>query len=447
MGASPTVGAAIEALTALLCILTCLSPSGTQLGSILRGMNFPDFPSPGQGFPPPALPLHQQPEFAPPQQSSSSPEGPGRSARRWPVATAALALALVTGGIGGLVGASIAADGNDATSSVQVATTSSGATPVSSSSSSSPSSAAGSVVGVLDVGAVADRVGPSVVTVISLSDGQLVGTGSGVIVTSDGEIITNAHVVDGADEVRVRLVGETEPREATLVAADPPQDLALLKIEATNLPVATIAAADDIRVGEPVIAIGFALALDGGPSVTSGVVSALDRTLVTESGALGGLVQTDAAISSGNSGGPLVNAEGEVIGINTAVATGNEMRAVSNVGFAISARTLLGRIDALRSSSDGDSLKEGFLGVSIEERTDGGSGAVIVEVTTGSPADDAGLRAGDVVVAVNDRPVAGQGGLIAEIRSGGPGTELVFTVLRDGETLELTATLTERAAQ
>ncbi len=448
VGASPTAGAVIGALTALLCILTCLSPSGTQLGSILKGMNFPDFPSPGQGFPPPALPLHQQPEFAPPQQSPSSPEGPGRSARRWPVATAALALALVTGGIGGLVGASIAADDSNAASSAEIATASSGATPVSSSSPSlSTPSGGGAIVGVLDVGAVADRVGPSVVTVISLSDGQLVGTGSGVIVTSDGEIITNAHVVDGADEVRVRLVGETEPREATLVAADPPQDLALLKIEATNLPVATIAAADDIRVGEPVIAIGFALALDGGPSVTSGVVSALDRTLVTESGALGGLVQTDAAISSGNSGGPLVNAEGEVIGINTAVATGNEMRAVSNVGFAISARTLLGRIDALRSSSDGDSLKEGFLGVSIEERTDGGSGAVIVDVTTGSPADDAGLRAGDVVVAVNDRPVAGQGGLIAEIRSGGPGTELVFTVLRDGETLELTATLVERAAE
>lgn len=407
-------------------------------------MSFPEYPSSGTAFPPPTLPLPQQSAFEPPRPASSSPDRPPRrSGRGWSLVGAALVVALVAGGVGGLVGASISGDdGGEVASAAQVTTAPTGATSVSSATSD------GTVaVGALDVGAVADRVGPSVVTVVSLSGGQLVGTGSGVILTADGEIITNAHVVEGADEVRVRLVGETEPREATLVASDPPQDLALLKIDASGLPAATIAEADDIRVGEPVIAIGFALALDGGPSVTSGVVSALDRTLVTELGALGGLVQTDAAISSGNSGGPLVNARGEVVGINTAVATGNEMRAVSNVGFAISARSLLGRLDDLRANDDGASLKEGFLGVSIEERTDGGSGAVIVEVTSGSPADDAGLRPGDIVVAVNGRPVSGQGGLIAEIRSGGPGTQLLFTVLRDGDTLDLTATLVERAAQ
>ncbi|MEN9505259.1 MAG: hypothetical protein RI958_1185 [Actinomycetota bacterium] len=409
-------------------------------------MNMSDFSGPGPAFPPP-MPTQPQPQhsgFEPPQLAPShATKRRGAGGRRWPVVIGAIAVALVAGGVGGLVGASVADDDpSGASSARQVSSPSTAATSVSSSSGDD-----GVVTDALDVGAVADRVGPSVVTVVSLSGGQLVGTGSGVILTSDGEIVTNAHVVEGADEVRVRLVGETEPREATLVASDPPQDLALLKIEASGLQAATIAAADDIRVGEPVIAIGFALALDGGPSVTSGVVSALDRTLVTELGALGGLVQTDAAISSGNSGGPLVNARGEVVGINTAVATGNEMRAVSNVGFAISARTLLGRIDGLRADDDGNSLKEGFLGVSIEERTDGGSGAVIVEVTSGSPADEAGLRAGDVVVAVNGRPVAGQGGLIAEIRSGGPGTQLAFTVLRDGEMLDLTATLVERAAQ
>lgn len=431
-------------LTTLLWILTTLSPSRHPFGSILTCMNTPDFPAPGQPFPPPTVPLPQQSGFG----ASPQPERPNDrrpSGRRWPVAVGVCALALVTGGVGGVVGASLADDGG---SPVPVATTA----PESSVAPADTSLVSGdrgdgSTAQLLDVGDVADRVGPSVVTVVSLSGGQLMATGSGVIITADGQIVTNAHVVEGADELRVRLAGETEPREATLIASDPPQDLALLQIDATDLPAAEIAAADDVEVGEPVIAIGYALALDGGPSVTSGVVSALDRTLVTELGALGGLIQTDAAISSGNSGGPLVNARGQVVGINTAVATGNDSRAVSNVGFAISARTLLGRIDALRSSGDGASLKEGFLGVSIEERTDGGTGAVIAEVTDASPADEAGLRPGDVVIAIDGRPVAGQGGLIAEIRSGGPGTVLTLTVLRDGETLELTATLVERAAQ
>lgn len=383
----------------------------------------PPSPSPFS-FPPPVVPTPD------PTVETATPRGP----RRWPLVAAVAGLTLVAGGVGGVVGASLA-DGDGGVGRTR-----------------SPLLIANDdvdtqLVGSLDVEAVADQVGPSVVTVASLQGGTLVGTGSGVILTADGDIVTNAHVVAGADEVRVRLVGETEPRTAKVVASDPSQDLALLDIDATDLPAATIAAPDDIRVGEPVVAIGFALALDGGPSVTTGVVSALDRTLVTDNGALGGLIQTDAAISSGNSGGPLVNAEGQVVGINTAVATSNATRAVSNVGFSISARTLLGRLDSLRATVDGTELQAGFLGVSIEDRTDGGSGALIVEVSENSPAADAGMQVGDVVVAVNGRPVAGQGGLIAEIRGGGPGTELTLTVLRDGKTIEVTAKLVERTAE
>jgi S1-C subfamily serine protease len=385
--------------------------------------------------------------FPPPVVASPDPDPTGREAaprgrRRWPAVVAIAGLGLAAGGVGGVLGASLAdGNGNDNSNNGAPA-------PLIIADNDNDNDTVDTVrVGVLDVEAVAAKVGPSVVTIASLRDGRLVGTGSGVILTSDGDIITNAHVIADADEVRVRLVGETEPRTAKVVATDPGQDLALLDIDATGLPAATIAAPDDIRVGEPVVAIGFALALDGGPSVTTGVVSALDRTLVTDSGALGGLVQTDAAISSGNSGGPLVNADGQVVGINTAVATSNATRAVSNVGFSISARTLLGRIDSLRAASDGDALKEGFLGVSIEDRADGGSGARIVEVSENSPAADAGLRVVDVVVAVDGRPVTGQGGLIAEIRSGGPGSELVLTVLRGGTTIEVTATLAERTAE
>lgn len=382
----------------------------------------PPSPSPFS-FPPPVLPL-VDPD---PTVGDAAP----RRRRRWPAVAAVAGLTLVAGGVGGVVGATLADGGNGSSAPLIIANDDTDTV----------------LVGSLDVEAVADRVGPSVVTVVSLQGGELVGTGSGVILTADGDIITNAHVVADADEVRVRLVGETEPRKATVVATDPGQDLALLHIDATDLPAATIAAPDDIRVGEPVVAIGFALALDGGPSVTTGVVSALDRTLVTDNGALGGLVQTDAAISSGNSGGPLVNAEGQVVGINTAVATSNATRAVSNVGFSISSRTLLGRIDSLRATSGGAELKEGFLGVSIEDRTDGGSGALIVEVSENSPAADAGIEVGDVVVAVGGRPVSGQGGLIAEIRSGGPGSQLDLTLLRDGATIEVTATLVERTTE
>jgi len=383
----------------------------------------PPSPSPFS-FPPPVLPEVD----LDPTVGDAAP----RRRRRWPAVVAVAGLAVVAGGVGGVVGATLADRDNGSSTPLIIA---------------NDDDARTERVGSLDVEAVADQVGPSVVTIASLQDGELVGSGSGVILTADGDIITNAHVVADADEVRVRLAGETEPRQATIVASDPGQDLALLNIEATGLPAATIAAPDDIRVGEPVVAIGFALALDGGPSVTTGVVSALDRTLVTDDGALGGLVQTDAAISSGNSGGPLVNAKGQVIGINTAVATSNATRAVSNVGFSISSRTLLGRIDSLRATSGGAELKEGFLGVSIADRTDGGSGALIVEVSENSPAADAGIKVGDVVVAVDGRPVSGQGGLIAEIRSGGPGSQLDLTLLRDGATIEVTATRVERTIE
>jgi len=384
----------------------------------------PPTPSPFS-FPPPVLPeVDLDPTVG---------DAVPRRRRRWPAVVAVAGLAVVAGGVGGVVGATLADRDNGSSTPLIIA--------------NDDDDARTERAGSLDVEAVADQVGPSVVTIASLQDGELVGTGSGVILTADGDIITNAHVVADADEVRVRLVGETEPRKATIVATDPGQDLALLHIDATGLPAATIAAPDDIRVGEPVVAIGYALALDGGPSVTTGVVSALDRTLVTDNGALGGLVQTDAAISSGNSGGPLVNAAGQVVGINTAVATSNATRAVSNVGFSISSRTLLGRIDSLRATSGGAELKEGFLGVSIEDRTDGGSGARIVEVSENSPAADAGIEVGDVVVAVDGRPVSGQGGLIAEIRSGGPGSQLDLTLLRDGATIEVTATLVERTTE
>src|SRR5690606_2107894 len=149
-------------------------------------------------------------------------------------------------------------------------------------------------------------------------------------------------------------------------------------------------------------------------------------------------------ISSGNSGGPLVNAAGEVVGINTAVARGDLTTAANDVGFAISMEEALPIIDSLRQQAGGAPRQEAFLGVMIEDRRDGGQGAVIAEITEDSPAEAAGLRAGDVVLAVDGEPVVGQIGLIAAIRDLEPGTEVEITVMRDGVQETVTATLTTR---
>jgi S1-C subfamily serine protease len=264
-----------------------------------------------------------------------------------------------------------------------------------------------------------------------------------VVLTADGDVLTNAHVVSGASAVRVRLPGESEPRRAVVTATDAGNDLALVKVDADGLQPATFADPDTVRLGDEVVAIGYALDLDGGPSVTLGIVSGLARTIVTDAGALDQLVQTDAAISSGNSGGPLVNAAGEVVGINTAVARGDTTTSANNIGFAISTGEVLRVIDELRGTTGGVP-DEGFLGVSLTDRTDGGSGAIVIEVRGGSPAAAAGVRVDDVVVAIDGQPVEGRAGLIAAIRDRRPGDELEIEVVRGQERIVLAATLAER---
>jgi S1-C subfamily serine protease len=299
----------------------------------------------------------------------------------------------------------------------------------------------------IDVAAVADQIAPSVVTIsadIDAGPRQGGSVGTGMIITADGEIVTNSHVVEGASAIRVRLAGETEPREATLIGADPSNDLALLRIAGDGYPAVTFADPSSIRIGDEVVAIGFALDLDGEPSVTRGIVSALGRTISTRGGALDGLIQTDAAISSGNSGGPLVNAAGEVVGINTAVARGSATTAASNISFAISSGEAIPVIETLRGHADGDPPAQGFLGVSLEDRSDGGQGTIVVEVVSDSPADIAGIVDGDVIIAIDDTAITGTLGLVATIRDRNPGDDVVVTVIRDGEILELVTVLEPR---
>jgi putative serine protease PepD len=192
----------------------------------------------------------------------------------------------------------------------------------------------------VDVAAVLDRIESSVVaigTTVQARRGPFAvtgeGAGTGVVIDDDGHILTNAHVVAGATAVTVTLDGT--PRRATIIGADVPADVAVLQVSDTSgLVPADLGPVP--TVGDDVLAVGNALGLPGDPTVTRGIVSALDRSIATESGTLRGLIQTDAAISSGNSGGPLVDAAGRVIGINTAVASSGGGTQASNIGFAIS---------------------------------------------------------------------------------------------------------------
>lgn len=373
-------------------------------------------------FPPP-------PPNANPQNIAMSS---GRSRRGRMVALAAV-MSLIAGFVGGVIATQVDDDGVASETYTQIT-----AAPVVSDETSSE---------VTGVAQAAARLANSVVTVSSLvsSDaGEGEATGTGVVVTSGGEILTNAHVVEGATEVRVRFAGDTEPVIAEVLAVDVGNDLALLKVNASNLVAATFAKPGSVRVGDQVVAIGYALALDGGPSVTTGIVSALKRTIFTESGALNSLIQTDAAISSGNSGGPLVNIRGEVVGINTAVARGDTNSSANNIGFAISVDEVLSVLEQLRSQAAGGTRAEGFLGVSLEARSDGGAGSIISTVQPGSPANDAGIRVGDIVLAVDGDPVNGQAGLVAAIRDRSPGDSVSIDLVRDGVRLTLTAVLAAR---
>ena len=391
--------------------------------------NSTQFPS--SQLPPPQLPV--QPEI-----SAQDYDQPGRSPRR---RFGVVLVAAVFGLLGGIIGTYVAKEANlvDLNTSESITQITSAPVVVAEDDGSSGGSL---------IAQVAERLANSVVTIsTTVSDdfGSGRGVGTGVVLTSDGEILTNAHVIEDASEVVVRFAGETEPRVAKVLASDLGNDLALIKVDATGLIAATFAKPGSVKVGDTVVAIGYALALDGGPTVTSGIVSALKRTIETDSGALNSLIQTDAAISSGNSGGPLVNLKGEVVGINTAVARGDSDSAANNIGFSISVDEVLIVIEQLREQANGVERKEGFLGVGLAARDDGGQGAIITNVQPGSPADKAGILIDDVVLAVDGEPIDGQAGLVAAIRDAEPGQTVKIEIFRGGERLVFEATLIARS--
>ena len=303
------------------------------------------------------------------------------------------------------------------------------------------------------ISAIASQVSPSVARVDSPggpgTPGGRGGAGSAVVYQADGILVTNAHVVAGADEVTVTLPDGAR-HDAEVVGADAASDIAVLRVDAEDLPVPAWADADQMpQIGATAVAIGSPFGLDG--SVTSGIISALGRTLQSPEGVLADLIQTDAAVNPGNSGGALVDGEGRVIGVNTAIASASG--GSQGVGFAIPATTVTSVADQLLETGE---VRIGYLGVvgqTVDPDTselyglgvDGG--AVIAELDPDGPAGDAGLQVGDIVVGIDDDEVSSMEELAGRIQQRSPDDEVVLTIVRDGEETSIGVTLGERPSQ
>jgi S1-C subfamily serine protease len=296
-----------------------------------------------------------------------------------------------------------------------------------------------------------------------------VASGSGVVLDDEGHVLTNNHVIEGASEVTVSLESEGQMYPATVVGTEPNSDLALLKVEApsSKLHPLKLGNSDEMEVGDPVVAIGNPFDLQR--TVTSGIVSALQREIQAPDGVtIDHVIQTDAAINPGNSGGPLINAAGEVIGINSQIATGGSgSEGNVGIGFAIPINTAKEEIAQLES---GTASEHGYLGISGATITpelarafnlEAEEGVLVQQVEEGGPAAAAGIQGattaaevegtefglgGDIITAVNGESIASTEELVEKISDAHAGESVELTVLREGQTASVSVTLAERPA-
>ena len=271
------------------------------------------------------------------------------------------------------------------------------------------------------------------------------GLGSGVVVAADGKILTNNHVVAEADSIFVRTY-DGHRYTATILGTDPKTDIAVIKIDAKNLPTVKIGNSDDLKVGELVLAIGSPMSENLAHTVTQGIVSAKGRSNIGLA-EYEDFIQTDAAINPGNSGGALVNLDGELVGINSAIVSrsgGNQ-----GIGFAVPSNMAVGIMNSLLA--DGKVVR-GWLGVLIQDLNESiagamglgtQTGALIGDVVPDSPADDAGLEAGDVIIGMNGKEIENSSQLRNGVAATSPGTEVTFDILRENARKKVTVELGE----
>ena len=273
--------------------------------------------------------------------------------------------------------------------------------------------------------------------------------GSGVIVDSKkGYILTNNHVVDDMDGIRVKLIDKRE-FEATIIGTDPKTDLAILQIDAENLDDIRMGDSDELRVGEWVMAVGSPFSENLSHTVTTGIVSAIGRSNILDSGSYEDFIQTDAAINPGNSGGALLNMDGELIGINTAIATGGYEKGNRGVGFAIPS-SMANRI--MSDLIDKGYVTRSWLGVIIQDLDsetadaldiDTRNGALIADVVKDSPAEAAGIQEGDVIIEFNGKSIANTANLKNVVSLSTPESTNRVKVIRDGAPKTINVTLQE----
>jgi putative serine protease PepD len=318
-------------------------------------------------------------------------------------------------------------DGAQATSTT-VVPASSGTTSDTSSSSSSG----------VDAKAIYANTSAGVVDITAKGTGssQSTATGSGFVVDGQGDIVTAAHVIDGASSIKVTF-SDGVTRTATLAGKDDATDVAVLKVDPSGLTLhpLKLGSSAALGVGDSVVAIGSPFGYQ--ESVSTGIVSGLDRTIQAPNGyTVAHAIQTDAALNPGNSGGPVLDSSGRVIGIADQIATGGAEQS-SGVGFAVPVDLVAGELHQLEA---GQTVKHSYLGVSTTQAS-GTTGAVVGSVAANGPAASAGLKAGDIVTAIDGKQVVGSGDLVAAIAARAPGDRIQLTVHRGSNTLTLTATL------
>jgi putative serine protease PepD len=363
----------------------------------------------------------------------------------------ALVAALLGGGVAsGVLLASGAVDGSTELTRVVQPIASSGAPSGGSGGSESASSLdasaiyASSSAGVVDIAARSDSRGSSGFPFDPGGASQSVASGSGFVIDDEGHILTAAHVVDGASSISVRFEDGTTSK-ATVVGRDESNDVALLKVDPSGLTLHPLAlgSSDSLQVGDAVAVIGDPFGYER--SLSTGVVSGVDRTIESSNGfSIDHAIQTDAALNSGNSGGPVLDSNGRVVGIAEQIATGGSGSSTSSgVGFAVPIDVVKSELSQLKS---GGEVEHAYLGVSVSDAS-GNDGALVQSVQSGGPAAEAGLRRGDRITAVDGNAVQSSDDLVAAINSQKPGDRVTLSVERGSQHLRLEADLTAQPAQ